>query len=128
MKKILAGGVTLALLVGAGVSPVCAMSGGGGHGGGGGHAGRGHGGGGHGGGFHGPGFFHADRFQRRFFGGGLGFGVLGSALLIAPAVYYAPPPIYYTPLPTPCAVPYPPNNYPPQGNSPPQAWLEHPCQ
>jgi hypothetical protein len=80
------------------------------------------------GGFRGPGSFHADRFGRRFFGGGLGLGVLGSALLIAPPVYYAPPPIYYTPLPTPCALPYPPNNYPPQGYNPPEAWLEQPCQ
>jgi hypothetical protein len=39
MKTILAAGVTLALVLGTGVSPVRAMSGGGGHGGVGGHDG-----------------------------------------------------------------------------------------
>ena len=127
MKRILAAGVTLALLFGTGASPVRAMSGGGSHGGGGGHGSGVHGGGGHSG-LRGPRSFHADRFERHFFGRGLGLGVLGSALLIAPTVYYAPLPIYYTPLPTPCALPYPPSNSPPQGYYPPQAWLEQPCQ
>jgi hypothetical protein len=128
MNKILTVGVTLALLLGTVVSPACAGSGGaggaGGHGGGGhGHGGHGHGGDGHGGHIG----FHADRFERRFFESGLGLGVLDSALLIAPEVYYASP-VYYVPLPTPCNSPYPPNNYPPQGYNPPQGWLEQPCQ
>ena len=89
MKKIPAAGVTLAPLFGTGASPVRAMSGGGSHGGGGGHGSGGHEGGGHSG-FRGPRSFHADRFERHFFGRGLRLGVLGSALLIAPTVDYAP--------------------------------------
>jgi hypothetical protein len=127
MNKILTVGVALALLLGTATSPASARSGGGagaggagGHGGGGhGHGGQGHGGGGGG--------FHADRFERRFFESGLGLSVLGGALLIAPAVYYVSP-VYYAPLPTPCTLPFPPNDYPLQGYYPPQAWLEQPCQ
>jgi hypothetical protein len=129
MNKIITVGVTLALLLGTAVSPASAKSGGaGGSGGASGASGGGHSHGGHGhGGGGGSGGFHADRFERRFFESGLGLGVLGGALLTAPAVYYAPP-VYYVPLPAPCNSPYPPNDYPPQGGYPPQAWLEQPCQ